>query len=97
MFNFEKLETWHEAIAFAGLVYLTPQLLKPSLTWSSSLSFGLGMISARLTAAGPVTLPDLVDLLALCSYPYPMLAQHSPIPCLWAIICLGRIVSTLII
>ena len=26
-----------------------------SLTWSSSLSFGLGMISAKITAAGPAT------------------------------------------
>jgi 23S rRNA-intervening sequence protein len=25
MFNFEKLETWHQAIAFAGLVYETPR------------------------------------------------------------------------
>src|SRR5439155_11819816 len=66
------------------LCYLPVEHRLPlSLTWSSSLSFGLGMISARVTAAGPGTQPDVVDLLALCSYPYPMIGPHSPIPCLW--------------
>ena len=53
MFNFEKLETWHEAIAFADLVYqltrtfpaeerfgLTNQMRRAAVSISSNLAEG---------------------------------------------------------
>ena len=53
MFNFEKLETWHEAIAFAGLVYqctrgfpseerfgLTHQMRRAAVSISSNIAEG---------------------------------------------------------
>ena len=58
MFNFEKLETWHEAIAFADLVYqltrqfpdeerfgLTNQMRRAAVSVSSNIAEGCSRLS----------------------------------------------------